>query len=93
MSSLPWFVSPTNTPLSLPPTKPAQDIQTPLPPPQDLVDLDYLRGRILSLQTAFPEPYWNHAMAVKVRAPLHWPGLAIARPPLAWPLLAWPPLA
>ena len=30
------------------------------------MDLDYLRGRILSLQTAFPEPYWNHAMAVKV---------------------------
>lgn len=34
-------------------------------PSLDLFNLDYFRGRISSLKDAFPEPFFNHAMAVK----------------------------
>jgi len=37
-------------------------------PSLDLVDLDYLRGRMDSLKAAFPEPYFQHAMAVKANS-------------------------
>ena len=33
---------------------------------QDLIDVDYLKARMSSLLEAFPEPFFNHAMAVKV---------------------------
>ena len=35
---------------------------------QDLFDLDYFQGRVDSLQKAFPEPFFNHAMAVKANS-------------------------
>lgn len=34
-------------------------------PSLDLFDLDYFRGRVASLQAAFPESFFNHSMAVK----------------------------
>jgi len=34
-------------------------------PSMDIFNLDYFRGRISSLRDAFPEPFFNHAMAVK----------------------------
>jgi len=34
-------------------------------PSLDLFDIDYLNGRMDSLLTAFPEPFFHHAMAVK----------------------------
>ena len=33
---------------------------------QDLINVDYLKARMSSLLEAFPEPFFNHAMAVKV---------------------------
>ena len=33
---------------------------------QDLINVDYLKARMSSLREAFPEPFFNHAMAVKV---------------------------
>ena len=33
---------------------------------QDLINVDYLKARMTSLLEAFPEPFFNHAMAVKV---------------------------
>ena len=35
---------------------------------QDLIDLDYFQGRVESLKKAFPEPFFNHAMAVKANS-------------------------
>ena len=35
---------------------------------QDLINVDYLKGRMSSLLEAFPEPFFNHAMAVKVES-------------------------
>ena len=35
---------------------------------QDLFDLDYFQGRVESLKNAFPEPFFNHAMAVKANS-------------------------
>ena len=35
---------------------------------QDLFDLDYFQGRVDSLKKAFPEPFFNHAMAVKANS-------------------------
>ena len=35
---------------------------------QDLFDLDYFQGRVNSLKKAFPEPFFNHAMAVKANS-------------------------
>ena len=35
---------------------------------QDLFDLDYFQGRVESLKKAFPEPFFNHAMAVKANS-------------------------
>ena len=32
---------------------------------QELFDVDYLNGRLDSLLEAFPEPFFEHAMAVK----------------------------
>ena len=37
-------------------------------PSVDVFDLDNFRGRVASLQAAFPEPYFNHAMAVKANS-------------------------
>ena len=35
---------------------------------QDLINVDYLKTRMSSLLEAFPEPFFNHAMAVKVKS-------------------------
>ena len=37
-------------------------------PSLDLFNLDNFRGRVAALKTAFPEPYFNHAMAVKANS-------------------------
>ena len=37
-------------------------------PSLDIFDLDYFRARVASLQSAFPEAYFNHAMAVKANS-------------------------
>ena len=37
-------------------------------PSVDVFDLDNFRGRVASLQAAFPEPYFNHAMAAKANS-------------------------
>ena len=37
-------------------------------PPQDLYDLDYFRGRVSSLRSAFPESFFSHAVAVKANS-------------------------
>ena len=37
-------------------------------PSVELFDLDYFRGRVKSLLTAFPEPFFNHAMAAKANS-------------------------
>jgi len=37
-------------------------------PSLDLFDLDYFRSRVQALQAAFPEPFFNHAMAVKAQS-------------------------
>ena len=38
---------------------------------QDLINVDYLKTRMSSLLEAFPEPFFNHAMAVKVKSLLY----------------------
>ena len=35
---------------------------------QDLFDLDYFQGRAEALKRAFPEPFINHALAVKANS-------------------------
>ena len=35
---------------------------------QDLFDLDYFQGRAEALKQAFPEPFINHALAVKANS-------------------------
>jgi diaminopimelate decarboxylase len=37
-------------------------------PSVDLIDLDYVRGRLRQTKAAFPEPFFTHAAAVKANS-------------------------